>query len=299
MRHLNENYSNGTNVAVAGTESPSEMGQIFSYNGNNVRMRKMNGYIFVCLTDFAKSFPDKNLSHIVNSKELTDYVCRMSEIQKCSSADLLQVTKGGSVSQQGTWAHHRVAIRVAQKLSTDFAIWVDDKIEELLSTGRVSLQPQLPDFSNPAEAARAWADQYERNKVLELEVKQQNETVELQQKELTQAAPKVNYYDEHLQSINTLTTTQVAKQISLDAQKLNKKLKEIGVLYKQSGQWILRHPYSTFGLHAVRTQTFTRSDGSIGTNTYTVWTTKGVRFVIALYENDWNVKKAKALIESN
>lgn len=81
MRQLNENYSNSNSVAVLGTASPSDMGQIFSYNGNSVRMRKMNGYILVCLTDFAKPFPDKNLSHIVNSKELSDYVARMSEIQ--------------------------------------------------------------------------------------------------------------------------------------------------------------------------------------------------------------------------
>lgn len=175
MAQLNGNYLNSTNIAVLGTESPSDMGQIFSYNGNSVRMRKMNGYILVCLTDFAKPFPDKNLSHIVNSKELTDYVDRMSEIQNCISADLLQVTKGGDVSQQGTWAHHRVAIRVAQKLSTDFAIWVDDKIEELLTTGSASLQPQLPNFNNPAESARAWADQYERNQMLSLEVKKKEE----------------------------------------------------------------------------------------------------------------------------
>lgn len=79
---------------------------------------------------------EKNLSHIVNSKELSDYVARMSEIQNCSSLDLLQVTKGGDVSQQGTWAHHRVAIRVAQKLSTDFAIWVDDdeKVRKIVPT---------------------------------------------------------------------------------------------------------------------------------------------------------------------
>ena len=155
MENTNRSYSNSNNVTVLGTVSPSDMGQIFSYNGNSVRMRKMNGYILVCLTDFAKPFPDKNLSHIVNSRELTDYVARMSEIQNCISTDLLRVTKGGDATQQGTWAHHRVAIRVAQKLSTDFAIWVDDKIEELLTTGSASLQPKLPNFNNPAESARA------------------------------------------------------------------------------------------------------------------------------------------------
>ena len=114
----------------------------------------------------------------------------------------------------------------------------------------------------------------------------------MQEEQLLQAAPKVSYYDNHLQSVNTQTSTQVAKQIGMDAEKLHKKLKEIGVIYRQSGQWLLHTPYSTWGLHSTRTQTYTRSDGSIGTNVYTVWTTKGVRFIIALCESGWDVKKA-------
>ncbi len=294
MRQLNENYSNSNSVAVLGTASPSDMGQIFSYNGNSVRMRKMNGYILVCLTDFAKPFPDKNLSTIINSKELTDYVGRLSEIKNFSSSDLLQVTRGNHSDgrEQGTWAHQKVAIRVAQKLSTDFAIWVDDKIEELLTTGSASLQPQLPNFNNPAEAARAWADQYEKNQALALEVQQQQETIELQQKELTQSAPKVSYYDNHLLSVNAMTTTQISKEIGMSAEKLNNKLKELGIQFKQSGQWLLKSPYDKWGMHETRTNIFTSERGNTHTNTYTVWTQKGRRFIIALYENGWDVKKA-------
>lgn len=132
----------------------------------------------------------------------------------------------------------------------------------------------------------------ERMKQLEAETEQQRETIELQDTEIKKAAPKVNYYDNHLQSVNTQTTTQVAKQIGMEAPKLNKKLKELGILYKQSCQWLLHSPYSSWGMHSTRTQTYTRSDGSTGTSVYTVWTTKGVRFIIALYENDWDVKKA-------
>lgn len=132
----------------------------------------------------------------------------------------------------------------------------------------------------------------EEKERLLLENNHLSETVELQTKELQKSAPKVTYYDNHLQSVNTQTSTQAAKQIGMDAEKLHKKLKEIGVIYRQSGQWLLHSPYSTWGLHSTRTQTYTRSDGSIGTSVYTVWTTKGVRFIIALYENDWDVKKA-------
>lgn len=131
----------------------------------------------------------------------------------------------------------------------------------------------------------------EKEKLL-LENNHLSETVNLQTEELQKAAPKVNYYDNHLQSVNTQTSTQVAKQIGMYAEKLHKKLKEIGIIYRQSGQWILHTPYSTFGLHSTRTQTYTRSDGSVGTSIYTVWATKGVRFIISLYENDWNVKKS-------
>lgn len=132
----------------------------------------------------------------------------------------------------------------------------------------------------------------EKIKQLESQAEQQQETIELQQQELTQSAPKVSYYYNHLQSVNTQTSTQAAKQIGMDAEKLHKKLKEIGIIYRQSGQWILHAPYSTWGMHSTRTQTYTRSDGSIGTSVYTVWTQRGVRFIIALYENGWNVKKA-------
>lgn len=132
----------------------------------------------------------------------------------------------------------------------------------------------------------------ERLKQLEAQTEQQQATIKIQTEEIKQAAPKVSYYDNHLQSVNTLTSTQVAKQIGMDTEKLHRKMKEIGILYKQSGQWLLYSPFSTWGLHATRTQTYTRNDGSIGTSVYTVWTTKGLRFIHALNECGWNVKKA-------
>lgn len=155
----------------------------------------------------------------------------------------------------------------------------DDTSEEIMARALTIAQATL-------------AKREERLKQLEAQAEQQQVTIEIQTEEIKKAAPKVSYYDNHLQSVNTQTSTQVAKQIGLDAEKLHKKLKEIGIIYKQSGQWLLHAPYSTWELHSTRTQTYTRSDGSTGTSVYTVWTTKGVRFIIALYENDWNVKKS-------
>ncbi|CUO97800.1 phage antirepressor KilAC domain-containing protein [Bacteroides finegoldii] len=155
----------------------------------------------------------------------------------------------------------------------------DDTPEEIMARALLLAQATL-------------AKREERLKQLEAETEQQQATIELQEKEIKQAAPKVNYYDTHLQSVNTLTSTQVAKQIGMVAEKLHKKLNEVGIIFYQSGQWLLYSPYSAWKLHDTRTNTFTRSDGSTGTNSYTVWTEKGRRFIIALYENGWNVKKA-------
>lgn len=155
----------------------------------------------------------------------------------------------------------------------------DDTPEEIMARALTIAQTTL-------------AKREERLKQLEAQAEQQQVTIEIQTEEIKKSAPKVSYYDKHLQSVNTQTSTQAAKQIGMDAEKLHKKLKEIGIIYRQSGQWILHAPYSTWGMHSTRTQTYTRSDGSTGTSVYTVWTTKGVRFIIALYENDWNVKKA-------
>ena len=145
----------------------------------------------------------------------------------------------------------------------------DDTPEEIMARALTIAQATL-------------AKREERLKQLEAQAEQQQVTIEIQTEEIKKAAPKVSYYDNHLQSVNTQTSTQAAKQIGMDAEKL----------HRQSGQWILHAPYSTWGMHSTRTQTYTRSDGSTGTSVYTVWTTKGVRFIIALYENDWNVKKA-------
>lgn len=66
----------------------------------------------------------------------------------------------------------------------------------------------MPNFSNPADAARAWADQYERNLALEAnnkELKEENQTL----------APKGEYFDD-LVARNLLTNfTKVAHQLNI------------------------------------------------------------------------------------
>ena len=109
---------------------------------------------------------------------------------------------------------------------------------------------------------------------------QAEETARLQQEELEKAAPKTQYYDNVLQSNNTYTTEQIAKECGITSAKaLNKILHDMGIIFYQSGQWLLYAQYCGNGYTKSRTHLFTRSDGSQGTNTITVWTEQGRRFI--------------------
>lgn len=155
----------------------------------------------------------------------------------------------------------------------------DDTPEEIMARALTIAQSTL-------------AKREERLKQLEAQTEQQQATIEIQTEEIKKAAPKVSYYDNHLQSVNALTTTQIAKEIGMSAEKLNSKLKELGIQFKQSGQWLLKSPYDKWGMNETRTNIFTSERGNTHTNIYTVWTQRDRRFIIALYENGWDVKKA-------
>lgn len=110
------------------------------------------------------------------------------------------------------------------------------------------------------------------------------ESLELQQKEIALAAPKVQYVDTVLKSVNTYATNLIAKEMGMSAETLNKRLKEKGIQYRQSGVWVLTSRYQDKGYTKTRTHTYTRSDGSQSTAMLTVWTEQGREFLHSLFK---------------
>lgn len=146
-------------------------------------------------------------------------------------------------------------------------------------------------------AAKAALERKEQ-RVRELEAKseQQQATIGLQQKEIVKAAPKVKYYDDTLASTDCLTTTQVADDLGISAKALNKMLADAGIQYYQSKSWHLKGNYREWKLASTRTYNYIKADGSTGTNVNLVWNQRGKRFILALYNNNFNVKAAIAEI---
>jgi anti-repressor protein len=143
----------------------------------------------------------------------------------------------------------------------------------------------------------------ERLKALEAQNRQQataiemqGEQIELQKKEIAVSAPKAKYYDDTLASQDCITSTQVADDLGISAKALNQKLAAAKIIYFQSDQWHLCMPYKSWNLHGTRTHNYYKRDGSIGTKVNLVWNQRGKRFILALFNNDFNVKAALAEI---
>lgn len=159
----------------------------------------------------------------------------------------------------------------------------EDSEEDIIARGLIA-----------AKAALARREQ--RIKELECENSQSKQVIEAQGERIVKDAPKVEYYEQTLNSKDCMTSSQVALDLGITAQELHNKLCQANIIYKQSGQWNLHKPYKGWKLHDTNTYTFPSSDGGTHTKVYTVWTQRGRRFIIALFNNNFNVKLALAEI---
>lgn len=197
---------------------------------------------------------------------------------------------------------YRVIFQSRKSSARKFQDWVfEEVLPTLRKEGSYSMtQSKQPlasyQIEDPIERAKRWIEEQQHTRALEVQTEQQAQTIGIQQKELTVAAPKVKYYDDTLASTDCLTTTQVADDLGISARALNQQLSNAGIQYFQSGSWHLKGKYREWQLASTRTYNYIKGDGSTGTKVNLVWNQRGKRFILALYNNDFNVKDAIAEI---
>ena len=152
--------------------------------------------------------------------------------------------------------------------------------EELEQKQRAQML-QLPDFTDPAEAARAWAQEYEQKQVLAIENKrleEENIQLVIENQELKNDK---NYLDIIMRSKELLTISQIAQDYGMSGKAMNKLLADMGVQYSINGQWILYAKYKDCGYVSSRSIEFIRNNGQRDYRLHTEWTQAGRKF---LYE---------------
>lgn len=97
----------------------------------------------------------------------------------------------------------------------------------------------------------------------------------LLEQQVNELKPKATYYDMVLQNKSLLSVTKIAKDYGMSAIKLNRKLHELGVQFKQGDIWLLYAKYQDKGY----TQTHTHVIDADKSRVQTKWTQKGRLFI--------------------
>jgi len=162
------------------------------------------------------------------------------------------------------------------------------RLRELEAQVAKPVVPALPDFSNPAEAARAWASQFE-GRTLALEV------LKVKEAKITEDAPKVEFYDDVAVAEGSHTVKQIADMLKTGRNELYRFLRRHKVLIEHGKDHNL--PYQvqkTAGRFTVLEEPYKHPHtGKITLGTRTMVTGKGLIFIRELIEEHNRVELDK------
>lgn len=222
----------------------------FQFEGRNVRLVGQDGETWFVATDVARELGYGLATDL--TKQLDDDEKGMCPVHTPGGEQSLAIiSEPGlyrAIIQRRTNKKHDASLTA--KIER-FQRWVfHDVLPSIRKTGGYQIAPALPDFTSPAVAARAWAEQFEGREVAE--------------RRAIAMEPKVAALDLIATADNSLCITEAAKALQRRPKELFK--------YLRTEQWIYRRPGASFdlgyqsrvqaGLLEHKVTTVTRHDGS-------------------------------------
>lgn len=172
-----------------------------------------------------------------------------------------------------------LAMGFTGKQAMDFKLDYIDAFNKMEATIKNNQITALPDFTNPAEAARAWAEQFEQKQIEAKRADEAEQQVLMLTAEVEKMQPKVTYYDTILNNKSTVLITQIAQDYGMSAKAFNKVLYELGIQHKVNDQWILYAKYIGKGYVQSKPVTITHANGIQSVKYNTEWCQKGRLFL--------------------
>ena len=120
-----------------------------------------------------------------------------------------------------------------------------------------------------------------QNKIAEKQkhIEELTKEVNVKNQVIGELKPKADYTDKILKNPGLVTITQIAKDYGMSAKEMNKELHDLGIQFKQSGQWLLYRQYHGLGYTHSETVNIVRADGRPDIKMNTKWTQKGRIFL--------------------
>lgn len=218
---------------------------VFNFESNQVR---------TIIIDNIPWFVAKDVCDILDIKNVTQ---ALFDLKKDIQRSMYNIGRQGNVNIINESGLYSLIFKSRKPEAEKFQMWVtDDVLPSIRKTGK-----------------------YEVEKPLEVKVL---EVIQELQKKIEHDNPKVEYYKNVLQSESLITTTQIAQDLGMTAQLLNRKLCACGVQYRVNGQWILTEKYKDRGYTKSKTHAYVDDDGVNQTNIHTYWTEAGREFIMDL-----------------
>lgn len=247
------------------------------YKGTEISFFANSKNLMINATQMAKSF-NKRPSDWLKTESTKRFIETLSNVKKIVFSDLQQVREGSPENGGGTWFHKDVALEFARWLSPEFAIWTNDRIEELLTNGVTTINNDDETILNAINILQKRLEESKaRQKELENKVEQDK--------------PKVIFADTVSSSSTSILVGELAKLIaqkgiSIGQNRLFEWLRHNGYLCNRNGN----NNYPTQksikqGLLEVVERTITKSDGSAISTFTTKITGKGQIYFVNKFIN--------------
>ena len=145
----------------------------------------------------------------------------------------------------------------------------------------------LPQIQNTEDSTTVKEEDEDEDKVtmakalliFQKKLEEKDKQLEELKKIILELEPKAEYADAVLQSNDTLTIDQIAKDYGWTAHKMNLMLDAFGIQYKMNKQWLLYSEYCDKGYTESYTVLAEQEDGSLASELRTRWTQIGRMFI--------------------
>lgn len=246
--------------------------KVFNFNGNEVSViiNEQGEPLFIA----------KDVCRILEVKNSRDALSRLDEDEK---GVVLTDTLGGKqevayINESGLYS---LILSSRKPEAKPFKKWVTSEVlPSIRRHGMYATDHTLDKLIENPDLVISLATQLKEAKKQRQALAEQNNllktTIHIQ-------SPKVEYYDEVLQSESDITTTIIAKELGMSARLLNQRLRGMQVQFKQGETWVLYAKYQNKGYTKTKTHTYIDSNGTMKTSILTTWTEKGREFIHNLF----------------